>query len=290
MAQSNKLLLGDNGYREGTPRLKGKRHFGGFETVIGALAITTFFSLLLFISLWANDTVPSLPKVTASDDMKLQIIIPSFVGSFHFPYSFRPSADKSESPHFPLLLDMLHSMACLVSDIETIDVAIILSSTNEVNELRKLLDDSSVTKNCASDYLNYNTSPATHLRHPPRITLHNLYDIAPPSIQNITNPEDTTDLLRFKKYKYQSVKKLAAAAYFNYNYAILLDSEGFVLRPVAFKEMVRQWASGPVIWYETWPVGSPLRSDWIVAINEACAHTLGRTMENFGVSMTFWEG
>ncbi|PMD49664.1 uncharacterized protein K444DRAFT_711506 [Hyaloscypha bicolor E] len=152
---------------------------------------------------------------------------------------------------------MLHSMACLVSDIETIDVAIILSSTNEVNELRKLLDDSSVTKN------------STHLRNPPRITLHNLYDIAPPSIQNITNPEDTTDLLRFKKYKYY---------------------EGFVLRPVAFKEMVQQWASGPVIWYETWPVDSPLRSDWIVAINEACAHTLGRTMENFGVSMTFWEG
>ena len=181
-------------------------------------------------------------------------------------------------------------MACLVTDIETIDIAIILSSTNEVIELSKLLNDPSVAKNCTPNYLNYNTTHATHLRHPPKLTLHNLYDIAPPSIQNLTHLEDTTDLLRFKKYKYQSIKKLGAAAYFDYDYAIILDSEGFVLRPAAFKEMVRQWAAGPVIWYEVWPVGSPRRTNWIVAVNNACAQTLGRTMESFGAGVSFWEG
>ncbi len=181
-------------------------------------------------------------------------------------------------------------MTCLVTDIETVDIAIILSSTNEVTELRTLLDDPSITKNCTPDYLNYSTSHATHLRHPPKLTLHNLYDLLPPSVQNLPQPADPTALLRFKKYKYQSVKKLGAAAYFDYDYAIMLDSEGFVLRPLALKEMVRQWASGPVIWYNVWPVGSPQHTDWMIAVNDACAHTLGRTMESFGVNVNFWEG
>ncbi|KAE9381351.1 hypothetical protein N431DRAFT_4215 [Stipitochalara longipes BDJ] len=243
-------------------------------TVVGALAVTTLCTLLFLMSSWTepfNTNFHSSKNTTASDDMKLQIIIPSF------------------GTHFPLLVSMLHSMACLMTDIETVDVAIILSSASEVVELRTLLDDFSVTETCTPDYLNYNTSHATHLRYPPILTLHNLYDIVAPSVQNLTNPEDTTDLLRFRKYKYQSLKKIGAAAYFDYDYAIMLDSEGFVLRPVAFKEMVRQWASGPVVWYETWPAGSPRHSDWIVGIHDACAHTLGRT-NIFGGSVSFWEG
>lgn len=63
-----------------------------------------------------------------------------------------------------------------------------------------------------------------------------------------------------------------------------------MIRPVEFKEMVRQWAKGPVVWKELAIPGSPRRNDWVAAINEAGAHTLGRTMENFGTSVSFWEG
>lgn len=86
------------------------------------------------------------------------------------------------------------------------------------------------------------------------------------------------------------MKKLAAAAYFDYDYAILLDSEGFVVRPVEFKEMVREWAKGPVIWKELTMPGSPRRNDWLAAINEGGAHTLGRTMQSFGPGVSFWAG
>ena len=187
---------------------------------------------------------------------------------------------------------MLHSMACLVTDIDSIKIAIILSSTTEINELETLLKSSSA-KTCTSSFLNYNTKHSAHRTYP-NVALHNLHSIVPPSIQNLTAPNETNDTSSlvpiYKKYKYQTMKKLAGAAYFDYDYAILLDSEGFVIRPLAMKEMVRQWASGPVIWTELTPDGSPRRVEWMEQINAASAHVLGRTMESFGVGVSFWEG
>ncbi|KAH6712339.1 hypothetical protein BKA61DRAFT_736763 [Leptodontidium sp. MPI-SDFR-AT-0119] len=205
--------------------------------------------------------------------MKLQIIIPSF------------------TPHFPELLEMLHSMACLITDISSISISLILSSDAEVFLLTSLLSDPT-TKSCGSTYLAYNILPSSRtLTYPPHLTLHNLYTLLPSNIQNLTTPTETSDLVKkYGKYKYQSMKKLAAAAHFEYDYAILLDSEGLVIRPVAFKELVREWMKRPVVWKELAAVGSPRRNGWVVGINEGCARTLGRTMQNFGTGVSFWEG
>jgi hypothetical protein len=253
---------------------------------IGAVTTLSIFCLLYAISSLIES---SNTRTRTSREMKLQIIIPSFAG-FPLQLPFLPT-NKKQGPHFPVLLDMLHSMACLITDIEDINIAVILSSTAEVTDLETLLSDPSRTQNCTESYLNYNTKKSAHLRHPPILTLHNLYDIFPASIQNLTHANDTSNLVpTYGKYKYQAVKKLAAAAYFDFDYAILLDSEGFVIRPVEFKEMVRQWAKAPVVWKELAMPGSPRRNDWVAAINEACAHMLSRTMENFGTSVSFWEG
>ncbi|KAH7412857.1 hypothetical protein BKA64DRAFT_740611 [Cadophora sp. MPI-SDFR-AT-0126] len=197
---------------------------------------------------------------------------------------------KVQKPHFPQVLAMLHSMACLITDLSHINISIILSSPAEVQALQALLS-SPTAPSCTPNYLSYDTTNSAHLTYPPQLTLHNLYDILPPSIQNLTHVNDTSSLVAaYGKYKYQSVKKLAAAAYFEYDYGMWLDSEGFVLRPVEFREMVRKWASEPVMWTELETQGSPRRNEWIVGINQGCASVLGRTMESFGTAVSFWQG
>ncbi|XMA20188.1 hypothetical protein WAI453_012979 [Rhynchosporium graminicola] len=216
------------------------------------------------------DTDSNTPKFT---DMKLQLIIPSY------------------APHSNQLLEMLHSMACLITDINTIDIALIVSSTNEVLTLNSLLAASNA-EICGSTFLSYNVTPHSYqLVYPPKMTVYNLYGMLPPEIQKETDPRETGNLVgRYGKYKYQSMKKLAAAAYLDYDYAMLLDSEGLVIRPVAFMEMINAWKQNPVIWKELAQPGSPRRHEWIAHINEACAWTLGRNMENFGMGVSYWEG
>ncbi|KAK0121837.1 hypothetical protein ONS95_010117 [Cadophora gregata] len=220
----------------------------------------------------AHDT----PNV--SSDMNIQLIIPTF------------------PPHFPQVLTMLHSMACLITDISSIQISLILSSTSDIVALQTLLS-SPTPPTCTSSYLSYNTTSSAQLTYPPNLTLYNLYDLLPPQIQTLTSPNDTSSLVRtYGKYKYQSIKKLAAAAYLQYDYGIWIDSEGLVVRPVEFREMVREWlggsgmGSGPVVWTELEAVGSPRRNEWIVGINEGCAGVLGRTMESLGKSVSFWQG
>ncbi|KAH7348534.1 hypothetical protein BKA65DRAFT_594344 [Rhexocercosporidium sp. MPI-PUGE-AT-0058] len=183
-------------------------------------------------------------------------------------------------------------MACLITDVSSLSISIILSSDAEVILLNSLLSDATTKPQCGPTYLSYPIPrSSSNLTYPPNLTLHNLYTLLPPSIQNLTTAAETSDLVRkYGKYKYQSMKKLAAAAHFEYDYAILLDSEGLVIRPVAFKELVGEWTKGPVIWKELAGVGSPRRNRWVVEINEGCAWTLGRTMENFGTGVSFWEG
>ncbi|KAL2064314.1 hypothetical protein VTL71DRAFT_4808 [Oculimacula yallundae] len=218
----------------------------------------------------SKDTNNITPPFT---DMKLQLIIPSF------------------TPHFPQLLEMLHSMACLITDIHTIDIAIVVSSISEVQQLTGLLA-APQAELCTSSFLSYNVSrQAAITAYPPKIAIYNLYSFLPDTIKKQTTAKETGNLVgKYGKYKYQSMKKLAAAAYLDYDYAMLLDSEGLVIRPVAFKEMVADWAKGPVIWKELAQPGSPRRHEWIANINEACARTLGRRMENFGLGVSYWEG
>lgn len=79
------LLPGDDGYLEDTYQLNGERDGQRFWlwTAIGALAISALLSLLFLVSSWTesfNTLSPPSENTTVSDDMKLQIIIPSFVG------------------------------------------------------------------------------------------------------------------------------------------------------------------------------------------------------------------
>ncbi|CAL3971533.1 unnamed protein product [Diplocarpon coronariae] len=262
--------------------------------VILAFLMTISLCSVIFSVSTLRDGLESSPDpvstTSTSDEMKLQIIIPSFACSPCDSVSVQ-CANRYQGPHFPELLEMLHSMACLVTDISAINVDVILSSEAEVSALQASMDDSAQNKSCTSNYLNYNTTRSARLTYPPTLTLHNLYDIVPPSIQELTLPQDTSGLVsKYGKYKYQSVKKLAAAAYLDYDYAIILDSEGLVIRPLEFREMVREWSKRPVIWKELAVKGSPRRNDWIAQINEAGAHVLGRTMQNFGPGLSFWDG
>ncbi|KAG4427729.1 hypothetical protein IFR05_016788, partial [Cadophora sp. M221] len=94
-------------------------------------------------------------------------------------------------------------MACLITDISTINTSLILSSTAEVTLLTTLLSDPIIRPPCSTTYLSYNlTFPSSHLTYPPNLTLHNLYTLLPPTIQNLTTPSTSNLLTKYGKYKY----------------------------------------------------------------------------------------
>lgn len=86
-------------------------------------------------------------------------------------------------------------------------------------------------------------------RYLPDIDVVNLYDILPPQLQKLAAPNDTSELLRIsgEKYKYQGVKKLAAAAYFDHDYALWLDSDAIVVQPFRIREVFDDFVKAPVI-------------------------------------------
>jgi len=52
----------------------------------------------------------------------------------------------------------------------------------------------------------------------PEVNVTNLYDILPPQFKELTMANDTSALLEIgEKYKYQGIKKLAAAVHFDYD-------------------------------------------------------------------------
>ncbi|TAQ87051.1 hypothetical protein B7494_g4637 [Chlorociboria aeruginascens] len=215
----------------------------------------------------------------------------SWYPDFHLPTTAESSTSPStKSPeirllipsfegHFPELLHFLKSLTCLCTDISDIPISIILSNPYEVALFNSHLASEA---SCGATFQNYNTSAASLLRQPPRLELVNLYDILPPEIKNLTS-EDTTDLLEIwenGKYNYQAIKKLAAAAYFDYEYAFWLDSEGVAVRPFAFKDIVDRYLENPVIWRST--MTERRGGQGMQDVMAAGLSVLGRKIEDFG--------
>ncbi|KAE8446546.1 hypothetical protein EG329_011878 [Mollisiaceae sp. DMI_Dod_QoI] len=157
-----------------------------------------------------------------------ELIIPSFNG------------------HLEQLANFLQSFACLCTDMEHINIAVILSNVEEVDSFRTRFSEQ---PKCGSNFFGYNTSAAANFSMPPLVELVNLYDILPASLQSETS-EDTVDLLnKVGKYTYQSLKKMAGAAYFHYDYALGLDSEGVVIRPFNLQKALREYGKHPAVWH-----------------------------------------
>jgi hypothetical protein len=175
---------------------------------------------------------------------------------------------------------LLKSLTCLCTDIHTLPISIILSNTEEISRLQNFL--AQITP-CGDGYQQYDTRAVANLSAPPLLELVNFYDILPDSIRAMTS-DDTTDLLHsFEpngKYKYQTMKKIAAAAFYDYDYGIWLDSEGFALRPFNITTIVSTYMEHPMI-FRSVMNNERLNGD-MIDIMECDANVLGRTMDSFG--------
>lgn len=171
----------------------------------------------------------------------------------------------------------MKSLTCLCTDIQDIPIAVILSNPAEVELLAFHLTQES---QCGPNYQGYDTLIAANLSAPPQIDLVNFYDILPDSLRELTS-EDTQDLLdKYGKFKYQTIKKLVAAVHFDYDYAIWLDSEGFVIRPFSMQKVISDFAEHPAIWHSN--LNDNRVTDQMQEVMETAAHVLGRSMDTFG--------
>ena len=171
----------------------------------------------------------------------------------------------------------MKSLTCLCTDIQDIPVTVILSNQAEVELLAVHLSQES---QCGPNYQGYDTSNVAHLSTPPLIELVNLYDILPKSLRELTS-EDSQDLLnKYGKFKYQTIKKLVAAAQYDYDYAVWLDSEGFVLRPFSMQRVISDFVKHPTIWHSN--LNDNRVTDKMQEVMETAAHVLGRSIDTFG--------
>jgi hypothetical protein len=174
----------------------------------------------------------------------------------------------------------LKSLTCLCTDIQTIPISVILSNKEEVTLLNLRLGQET---QCGNNFQQYNSHTVANLSKPPLLEIVNLYDILPTSIRAMTS-ENTLDLLQafgpLGKYKYQSLKKLAAAAFYDYDYGIWLDSEGFALRPFSMSAIISRYMEHPLIFRSA--MNDNRQSENMQAVMETAASILGRTMDSYG--------
>ncbi|KAL9130171.1 MAG: hypothetical protein Q9217_001565 [Psora testacea] len=182
--------------------------------------------------------------------------------------------------HLNLSLNLLHSLHCLVPDISTISIEIVLSNTDEVHMFNNSLHTDlplcpESTLPASSDFPNLSG---------PHIHLHNLYDLLPAPLKASNTPEDTSSLLaKHGKYKYQSLKKLLIASQASYDAAIWMDAESLAIQPFFIRPILSQWLLNPIIWRSRHSLTDVQHSDTAAAVR-----VLGRSLSSFGEQ--FWVG
>ncbi|RDW62014.1 hypothetical protein BP6252_11447 [Coleophoma cylindrospora] len=235
------------------------------STFVAVMLLAMQFHEHLALRAWHLDTLAYVgPAANSTQAEQIRLIIPSFNG------------------HLEEFVHFMKSLACLCTDIDEIPISAVLSNQAEVELFHARLQAQSP---CGSNFLNYNTSHVANNTHPKLLALENLYDILPPLLSNTSGLNHTTRdtvgvLKQHGLYKYQSIKKLSAAARYDYDYALWLDSEGLAIRPFSMRETIRAYYRDPVIWKSA--MTDERQTDFMRAIMDASAGMIGRTMEEFG--------
>ncbi|GJD04442.1 hypothetical protein ColKHC_13267 [Colletotrichum higginsianum] len=183
----------------------------------------------------------------------------------------------------PLAVDFLQSLMCLCTDYKEIDINVIVSDSGEVDAFRGAVDN---LTSCGDTFSIFPV-PSNNVNGPKTNgDIINMFDILPPVFHSIVNGkitrEDTSAVLRERgKYQYQTIKKLAAAATLEYDYALWLDSESIVVQPFSIRQMFDAYVAAPTVWRSRNANHDVMRN-----MMSGSAGVLNRTIESFGPA--FW--
>lgn len=153
---------------------------------------------------------------------------------------------------------------------------VVVSNIDEERQFRDALER---MEECGQVYGRFNMTPETLEKPIPPANVVNLFDILPSVFMNSSvNPGDTSALLAERgKFQYQTIKKLAAALEFDYDYALWLDSEAIAVQPFSLKYTFESYIRTPTIWRSRMS-----KTDMMLEISENSAKTLGRSIDSFG--------
>lgn len=115
-----------------------------------------------------------------------------------------------------------------------------------------------------------------------KLKLITLKDLLNESGHEISGWKDADILDTYGKFVYQSLKKLGAAKFLKYDYALFLDSDGMALREFTMRDIFMRYLREPIIWRSQQTRDRPMMRD----ITRSCAHILGRNHQEYGE--TYW--
>ncbi|KAF4502485.1 hypothetical protein FAGAP_1300 [Fusarium agapanthi] len=200
---------------------------------------------------------PVLSEVQPIETKRLAVLLPTFDG------------------HFPQVYRYFQSVKCLCVDHDKVDWHIIVSNSDEVEGLTKLL---STLQDCNQTFSRWKAPKSNVPGKDPIFNIVNLYDILPARLRTDLTPEDTSGLLKkYDKYAYQSIKKMSAADHFDYDLAMWLDSEAIFVAPGEIRDIFEGHLKNPIIWRSRMSFQD--REKFLMS---KAAATLGRSINSFG--------
>ncbi|GJC83508.1 hypothetical protein ColLi_06346 [Colletotrichum liriopes] len=164
-----------------------------------------------------------------------------------------------------------------------IEIHAIVSDSGEVD----LFNDAMNNLEACGERFSIFPVPPQNVNGPkPNIEITNLFDILPSVFHSLTSGnitrEDTSALLEERgKYQYQTIKKLAAAAKFKYDYGLWLDSDSIAVQPFSIRQTFNTYVQAPTVWRSR-----HTNHDMMRAIMRASAGVLNRSIDSFGPE--FW--
>ena len=183
-----------------------------------------------------------------------------------------------------MALELFQSLKCLCTDLDEVDIHLIVSDSREAAEWKKR---EAKLEPCGERWSRFDVPSHNVGRKNPKINVVNLFDILPPllKVSSDVNASDTSAILRDRgKYAYQSIKKLMAAIHMDFDWGLWLDSEAIAVQPFSMREVFDAFIETPVIWKSRMSSDDGMR-DWM----SRAARTLGRSLDSFGPSTWFLE-
>ncbi|EFQ34850.1 uncharacterized protein GLRG_09994 [Colletotrichum graminicola M1.001] len=214
--------------------------------LLGALGYSVWlhsdvYTSSLFGSAVDTLTNPNGPSNGASSSMQNEPDLSGFKYSFILP---------TYTADIPLAIEFLQSFMCLCTDYREINIHVIVSDSSEHELFRSALDDLAP---CGERFGIFPVPPGNVGGSRPNVEIVNLFDILPPVFHTLTGgnitADDTSALLRERgKFQYQTIKKLAAAAALDYDWALWVDSESIVVQPFSARRSFGAYARAPTVW------------------------------------------
>ncbi|PHH75887.1 hypothetical protein CDD82_4226 [Ophiocordyceps australis] len=181
---------------------------------------------------------------------------------------------------FPQAIDFFQSIRCLCVDHEKIDFYVVASNSDEVRDFGQLLEN---LEPCSATYGRWQV-PETNINGKvPHVNIINLYDILPSwlKLQQHAMPNNTSQLLgHHGKSAYQSIKNMAVALEYEYDFGLWIDSESIAVRPFSLRETFSAYLEAPTIWRSR--MG---KAEFQHDVMRNAAKVLGRSIDSFGSAL-----